>query len=239
MAQDDNDDDETEFKVTRINQAQVARIFGKTPRTIGRWTTQGFLERGSDGKYDRETIETLANSKNNFEEEETNLQTEVHMVALSELANSNRQALDHNERLLQLLEKPITQALNAVTQINANLMTRLEKKEANEILMMETFGDILMKKTEQENLRAESLAKIEGLKNIVSQLGMVVPTLVQQMVGKRDVAKAFEAMSDEEKFAIFELTKEMNPAARKMFTKALYDLGIDEPKEQLKAENDK
>jgi hypothetical protein len=147
------------------------------------------------------------------------------------LTDSFRQATDHNERLLKLLEGPISTALGTVQKINENLLKRIEGQDGAQIDMMKTVGDFLMQKDERAALQKEAEMKAQNMHDVMKLLEKATPLLIAQMAGTKPLKTFFDTLTPDERTGIADLANFLDgDEKRKQFEALLDSVGVKVPK---------
>lgn len=176
-----------------LSRGEVAAMLKVHPRTVTRMAQREELTQKSNGTYEREEVEQLAEAMDVANRESHESQ------ALRAMTEAHLQATQHAERLVSLLEKPIQNALATVTKINENLVARLAASDAAQLEAWKLVGELHLAKEERIAIRVESEAKAETMRMAGRQLEQAVPLLIAKAGGKDAVAKFAANLTEEEK----------------------------------------
>lgn len=218
--------------MSSISQRRASAILGVSPPTVKRMIERGDLETDKEGKLSLEEVEDFAAARDEEKQKDpTN-------IALTEMREAYQQSVQHAERLMGLIEKPMHKVLATIEAINSNLVDRLNHQEDTHLEMLKVLGDILLQKEERDAVRKESEVRSETLRKAGGLAAQYIPTLMQQFGGdKAKMAETLEkfkgSLTDEQKEGLGQLAGFFEGEQREMFEAVLKTaLGVEIPAEK-------
>lgn len=206
-----------------LNVTQAAKFLGCDRQTVRRMVQRGELKKQSDGTFLEEDLEDL---KEVVGEERD---SEATALIIAQLKEGHSQALDHSERMLNLIEKPLASILGALQNTIDKMNEREAAREESHIEMLELLGDILMKKQEREISEKQALEKSRMLMR-AGEVGLSqIPRLFEQFAGKNILKEFVSALSAEEKAGLWELAPAFEGDKRAKFELLLSQSGVKKP----------
>jgi predicted O-linked N-acetylglucosamine transferase (SPINDLY family) len=188
---------------------------------------KGELDQDDGGFFSRSDVEDLAELE---KAEKAASSPPVVTEAIAALVQGLKQANEHAERMMQLFEKPVYNALSILSTENAHLLERLTQSEAKQMEGMAALGELLMLKAEREATieqgKVRTLAVAKGANKIIDNL----PKLMGQLTGKGGKFLEFvEKLSPEEKAGLYELADAFEDKTKGALLKAgLEEVGIED-----------
>lgn len=207
-----------------ISVTEAARRLGCDRATIRRWVKKKELVQTSEG-IDEDSLESCKEQVLDEQDSESG------KLVIQQLKEGHAQALDHAERMLSLLEKPLATMTGALTDFIEKINEREKNREESHTELMEIMGDILLRKSERESLDKQAAAKSQ----MMAAAGMTamkhIPTLIEQMAGKNMTLEFLRSLNEEERVGMWQLVEAFDdPVKRTMLEKVLLSAGIPKPK---------
>lgn len=224
MSDDEEEREPLEFDESdRMTRAQVARRLGVHAKTVERMWQDGDLERDDNKYFSRQQVESLTSD----EKEDRTVQ-------------ALKLQIEHNERFMQLLEKPLKVATETMIALTERLTKRDEERDNAYLQNMQMMGEMMLQKEEREILRMQAEAKAELLKNTGSQILNMLPILLSQFAaGKRDPVTAFfNALDDEERTQLLSLGELFEGEKKALFDAMVKGIKKPSPPEEKAEKSD-
>lgn len=215
-----------------ISQNAAAKMIGVAVRTLGRMAARGEVERDPDsGLYSTKNLEEWMQARDSAEG------GDERDVIVKELTEGYKQATDHAERLLKLIEGPSEHILSTLERINAGLMKHLEEQNEKHLENLKMLGEMFLQKDERAAILRESELKAARANELMKLLREQIPRLGEQAGAKaKKVKDFFSALTPDEQDGIAGLANYMSsPEKRELFVNMLKEFGIkapDAPKEE-------
>lgn len=222
-------DEEYEYD---ISQNAAAKMIGVAVRTLGRMAARGEVERDPEtGQYSTKNLEEWMQARDAAED------GDERDVIVKELTEGYKQATDHAERLLKLIEAPMGEVIGTLKDINHGLMKHLEEQSEKHLENLKMLGEMFLQKEERAAILRESELKAQRANELMKLLREQIPRLGEQAGAKaKKVKDFFGALDDQEKAGIADLANYMaTPEKRELFAGMLKEFGIkvpDAPKEE-------
>jgi len=225
-ADEDNGlDEESDFIIDpRMSRGEVSRLLKVTPRTVGRWVSDGILTRDSEGYYNREEVLSLKDRAKKLPEP-----PDISDDYYGELTKGLELANSHAERLIALLEKPLKVAVDGLLAMNSDLTTRLRERDSAYLDMMKVAGDMLMQKDEREAMAQREAVKTALMHQAGENVLSLLPILLGQLMGKKGGAAASDfvtSLTDAQKAQMAGMSAMFQGDQRTKFEALLSSLGI-------------
>jgi len=224
-ADDDGTDEETDFVIDhRMSRGEVSRLLKVTPRTVGRWVSEGILSRDAEGYYDREEVLTLKDRAKKLPEP-----PDISDDYYGELTKGLELANSHAERLIALLEKPLKVAVDGLLAMNADLTTRLRERDSAYLDMMKVAGDMMLQKDEREAMANREAVKTALMHQAGENVLSLLPILLGQLAGGKRAGAAADfvtSLTDQQKAQMANMGAMFQGEQRTKFETLLTSLGI-------------
>ena len=211
-------------------RARKARLRATSERSVRDAVKAGELPRNDDGTFDStavgEWIERKVSQVSPREEREGEM-AEIVKDALFEMREVAKVATKHVEEIFRLFKETAGASLNAVVNTNTSLTNQLKESQDNLIEMQTALGDLNLRRAEIKAQEDLSKAKVDKLSGAFMVFANMLPKLMEQASGQRDLKEMFQKMTPEEKELFLALGQELPTDEKRVaFRRALDKMGV-------------
>lgn len=213
-----------------LNRTEAGKFLKVDPRTIVRWQKAGLLKQTPNRKYLKS--ELLAFKKRS--EEDPDFEESPDDAYFGQLTQALALSNQHNERIISLIDKPLTLVLGFLKDMVEQAQTRIKESDAVYLESMRQLGDTLLQKEEREAMAGREAVKTGLMANAGENLMNLLPLLVAQMGGKKSEVKVEPAKEGQPVSAFSQFIASLEPSELQqlMALRAFFD---GEKKERFEA----
>lgn len=203
----------------------ASQLLGRDEKTIREMIKRGELER------DPQTGKVLLNLTRTAQQAPQ--PESVLQASYSALASTTASLARQNERLIDLVPKAITAAIESNQKLIEQLGRYLEKAQESHITLAAEMGEILLRKSEIASQDAVALERKKQIGEMGKKVADAIPDLIRQMGGKSLLKDLEKSLTLEEVQAFKSLVEHVDSQeARKALTGILDSVAEAKAKEK-------
>lgn len=217
-------------------RARKARLRATSERAVRDAVKAKELDRNEDGTFDAVKVQAWIERKlsqvSPREEREESASTVREVMALARETIAEARTLTsvlvrHLENILSQFQNTTGAALTAIVNTNTTLSAQLQESQDNLIEMQCAFGELNLKKAEIKAQEDLSKAKMEKLTAGFMAFTNMLPSIMTQAAGQRDLKAMFSGMTPEMRELFIALGNELpTDEQRVTYRKNLEKLGV-------------
>lgn len=219
--------DESDEELTRIEAAKFLKV---DPRTVLRWQKSGLLEQTPNRKFLKSVLVAFKKRSG----EDPTLSDDPDANHFTELTQALALSNQHNERIISLIDKPLTLVLGFLKDMVEQAQSRIKESDTVYLASMKQLGDTLLQKEEREAMSGREAVKTALMANAGENLMQMLPMLMAQVMGKKSDVKVEvkEEAKNGSAFSLFIASLDSSELQQLMAMRAFFD---GEKKERFEA----